>query len=110
MASSDLIETFSGCGGLLKGHFGLTSGRHSSVYLQCALVLQYPDIARQIGAELAQLARDTFSQSGSGEIDTVIVAFPDSFGRLVGKRFMGRFFLDHIAGSATHCCNPAIAR
>ena len=30
----------------------------------------------------------------SGEIDTVIVAFPDVFGRLVGKRFTAEFFLD----------------
>lgn len=41
----------------------------------------------------------------SGEIDTVIVAFPDVFGRLVGKRFTGRFFLDSVAGHGTHGCN-----
>jgi orotate phosphoribosyltransferase len=72
MASSDLIKTFSDCGGLLEGHFGLTSGRHSSIYLQCALVLQYPDIARRIGIQLADLARETFTSAGQGEIDTVI--------------------------------------
>ncbi|MBT5109275.1 MAG: glutamine synthetase [Rhodospirillaceae bacterium] len=31
----------------------------------------------------------------SGEIDTVLVCFPDMQGRLVGKRVTGRFFLDH---------------
>ena len=72
MASSDLIKVFSDCGGLLKGHFGLTSGRHSSIYLQCALVLQYPDIARRIGIQLADRARETFIGAGQGEIDTVI--------------------------------------
>jgi glutamine synthetase len=40
-----------------------------------------------------------------GEIDTVIVAIPDVFGRLVGKRFTGRFFLDSVAGHGTHGCN-----
>ncbi len=45
------------------------------------------------------------SKIKSGEIDTVIVAFPDVFGRLVGKRFTGRFYLDHVAGQGTHCCN-----
>src|SRR4029078_9801423 len=39
------------------------------------------------------------------EIDTVIVAFPDVFGRLVGKRFTGRFFLDEVAKKGTHACN-----
>ncbi|HVU35756.1 MAG TPA: glutamine synthetase family protein [Opitutaceae bacterium] len=41
----------------------------------------------------------------SGEIDTVIVAFPDVLGRLVGKRFRGQFFLDQVAARGTHCCN-----
>jgi orotate phosphoribosyltransferase len=72
MASSELIKVFSDCGGLLEGHFGLTSGRHSSIYLQCALVLQYPDIARKIGIELAELAQETFAGAGQGKIDTVI--------------------------------------
>ena len=40
-----------------------------------------------------------------GEIDTVIVAFPDVFGRLVGKRFRGTFFLDHVVKHGTHSCN-----
>ena len=41
----------------------------------------------------------------AGEIDTVIVAFPDSLGRLVGKRFTGRYFNEHVATDGTHCCN-----
>src|SRR2546426_7455100 len=41
----------------------------------------------------------------NGEIDTVILAFPDVFGRLVGKRFTGRFFLDQVIKSGTHACN-----
>src|SRR5882762_6242079 len=50
---------------------------------------------------LAQLK----SQIRSGAIDTVIVAFPDVFGRLVGKRFTGKFFLDEVAPHGTHGCN-----
>lgn len=70
--NSDLINVFKECGGLLEGHFGLTSGRHSPVYLQCAQILQYPDIARRLGLQLADLARKTFCVSGEGDIDTVI--------------------------------------
>ena len=40
-----------------------------------------------------------------GEIDTVIVAFPDVFGRLIGKRFTGDFFLKSVAKHGTHGCN-----
>ena len=39
------------------------------------------------------------------EIDTVIVAFPDVFGRLVGKRFTAPFFLEQVAKGGTHGCN-----
>ena len=40
-----------------------------------------------------------------GDIDTVITVFPDVFGRLVGKRFTGKFFVDHVASHGTHGCN-----
>jgi len=33
-----------------------------------------------------------------GSIETVVTALPDPYGRLIGKRITGRFFLDHIAG------------
>src|SRR5439155_4921972 len=45
------------------------------------------------------------SQINSGAIATVIVAFPDVFGRLVGKRFTGKFFLDHVARHGAHSCS-----
>src|ERR1043166_344293 len=42
----------------------------------------------------------------SGEIDTVIVCFPDLFGRLVGKRFTGQFFAEHdLLSQGTHGCS-----
>jgi len=41
----------------------------------------------------------------SGAIDTVIVAAPDVFGRLVGKRFRAPFFLDEVARHGTHGCS-----
>jgi glutamine synthetase len=39
------------------------------------------------------------------EIDTVVVAVPDVFGRLVGKRFTAPFFLENVAEHGTHGCN-----
>src|SRR5438034_10431175 len=44
-------------------------------------------------------------QIRSGTIDTVIVAFPDPFGRLVGKRFRAEVFLDSVLKHGTHGCN-----
>jgi len=52
-----LLELFEGTGALLRGHFRLTSGLHSEVYLQCALVLQHPSYAGELGAQLADAFR-----------------------------------------------------
>jgi glutamine synthetase len=41
----------------------------------------------------------------AGTIDTVLVALPDPFGRLVGKRFRADYFLDSVVKSGTHGCN-----
>jgi glutamine synthetase len=41
----------------------------------------------------------------SGEVDTVVVVFPDVFGRLVGKRLTAHHFLQHVAEGGTHGCN-----
>ena len=52
-APGDWIERLRSCGALLEGHFRLSSGLHSPRYVQCALLLQYPDEAAAAGAELA---------------------------------------------------------
>ncbi len=45
------------------------------------------------------------AQVKAGTIDTMLVAFPDPFGRLVGKRFRADFFLKSVAEHGTHGCN-----
>ncbi|MER7762577.1 glutamine synthetase family protein [Streptomyces sp. NPDC097619] len=45
----------------------------------------------------------------SGEIDTVVLAFPDMQGRLQGKRFSARFFLDEVLTHGTEGCNYLLA-
>src|SRR3984893_11810190 len=50
----EVIATFKGAGALLEGHFVLTSGLHSTKYLQCALVLQDPDRAEMFGRAIAE--------------------------------------------------------
>ncbi len=45
----------------------------------------------------------------SGEIETVLVVFPDMYGRLVGKRITGRFFADEVAEHGIHACDYLLA-
>ncbi len=48
-------ELFVRSGALRDGHFLLKSGRHSGRYLEKFLVLQYPDLAVEIGRRFAAL-------------------------------------------------------
>ncbi|MDT7920496.1 MAG: glutamine synthetase family protein [Meiothermus sp.] len=41
----------------------------------------------------------------TGEIDTVLVGFPDHYGRLMGKRFEAEYFLEEVAQHGTHGCD-----
>lgn len=49
-----VLDLFEQTGAYLQGHFRLSSGLHSSGYLQSALVLQYPKHAELLGRKLAE--------------------------------------------------------
>lgn len=50
--SEEIYEIFIKTGALLKGHFQLTSGLHSSTYFQCAKVLQYPEYTEMLAEKI----------------------------------------------------------
>lgn len=53
-------------------------------------------------ARLKQLVTD-------GAIETVLVVFPDMYGRLVGKRIVGRFFVEQVAEHGIEACDYLLA-
>jgi orotate phosphoribosyltransferase len=53
MTENQILDVFREHGALLEGHFVLSSGLHSDRYIQCALVLQHPQVAQKLCAELA---------------------------------------------------------
>lgn len=55
--TQSILELFRSTGAYLQGHFRLTSGLHSSEYLQSALVLQHPSAAEKLGRLLAEQLR-----------------------------------------------------
>src|SRR6266566_4904065 len=75
MRDSEVIDRFKNTGALLEGHFVLSSGLHSSVYLQCAIALQSTRDAIHFGAALALYFKDY-------EIETV--AAPAIGGLVIG--------------------------
>ncbi|MCL4402229.1 MAG: orotate phosphoribosyltransferase [Acidobacteria bacterium] len=56
--AESILAAFRATGAYLNGHFRLTSGMHSSQYLQCALVLQHPAEAELLGRLLGAQLRD----------------------------------------------------
>jgi orotate phosphoribosyltransferase len=55
--TESILELFRSTGAYLQGHFRLTSGLHSSEYLQSALVLRHPAAAEKLGRLLAEQIR-----------------------------------------------------
>src|SRR5204863_99005 len=58
MTRDELLDLFRKSGALLDGHFRLTSGLHSSGYMQCALVLEHPRHAEALGRGIADRVRE----------------------------------------------------
>ena len=55
LCRDEVLHIFRETGVLHEGHFLLTSGRHSSQYLQCAQVLKHPEIAAKLCRELTEI-------------------------------------------------------
>jgi orotate phosphoribosyltransferase len=83
MEKQQVLQHFRDAGALLEGHFLLSSGLHSPVYLQCARVLMD---ARRAGTLCAALAAD-IREGFKGQIDLVVS--PAMGGVIVGYE-MGR--------------------
>ena len=53
MNKTDALGLLEEHGAIVSGHFQLASGLHTPVYIQAALVLQYPHVARKLSKALA---------------------------------------------------------
>jgi orotate phosphoribosyltransferase len=58
LTRDEITAMLESAGAMRHGHFELSSGRHSGMYIQCALVLQYPKLAEKLGQALAALFSD----------------------------------------------------
>ena len=85
MQQQEVLERFRRTGALLEGHFVLTSGLHSTQYLQCALVLQHPQEAEAFGrAVAAQFAGTGVETVAAPAIGAVIIGWETA--RALGVR------------------------
>jgi orotate phosphoribosyltransferase len=87
MTHMEVIEKFKRAGALLEGHFTLSSGLHSPVYLQCALALESTARAAEFGAGLAQHFRGSRIETvASPAIGGIVIGY--EVARQLGARFI----------------------
>jgi orotate phosphoribosyltransferase len=87
MKQENVLEVFKRTGALLEGHFILSSGLHSSIYLQCAIALQSPAVAAEFGAAIAVEFREKEVQTvASPAIGGLIIGY--EVARQLGVRFI----------------------
>jgi orotate phosphoribosyltransferase len=87
LRAEEVIERFRRTGALLEGHFVLSSGLHSTNYLQCALLLQHPVEAARFGQALADEFRDQRIETvAAPAIGGLIIGY--EVARSLGARFI----------------------
>jgi orotate phosphoribosyltransferase len=67
MTSEEVLQEFRDAGALLEGHFILSSGRRSPIFLQKMLVFQYPERTARICRALAENIRERY-----GDVDVIV--------------------------------------
>ena len=87
MTSDEVIDRFKQRGALLEGHFQLSSGLHSAVYLQCTIALQAISDAIEFGAAIAQRLSDQEIETvASPAIGGLVIGY--EVARQLGARFI----------------------
>ena len=84
---------------LLEGHFILSSGLHSSKYIQCAKLLSYPSIAEKICKSLAFKIRKNFKKFDlilAPAIGGIVIGY--EIGRILKKETI---FCERVKGKFT---------
>ena len=87
MHSEEVLDHFRDTNALLEGHFILSSGLHSPLYLQCALALQYPVDAEKFARAIAKkLDRESFDTVASPAIGGLVIGYETA--RALNVRFI----------------------
>ena len=96
--AESILELFRSTGAYLQGHFRLTSGLHSSEYLQSALVLQHPVAAEKLGRLMAEALRKVTPKRIGVVVSPALggLIIGHEVARALGTRFL---FLERPAGS-----------
>jgi orotate phosphoribosyltransferase len=97
MDQQQFLNLMTELGARKEGHFKLSSGLHSDTYFQCAQVLQYPELALELGKEIA-------SKFDANQFDLVVapamgaLLLGNEVARALGRRYV---FTERVDGEMT---------
>ena len=75
MNPTEILEVLEKRGAVLRGHFELSSGRHSDVFVQKFRVLEQPRLAQRFGESLADLFDKDFDVVAAPAVGAVVLGF-----------------------------------
>lgn len=86
MNPAEVMEVLEKRGAVLRGHFRLSSGRHSDVFVQKFRIFEHPRLTQRFGEEIARLFDETFDVVASPAVGAIALGF--AAGLAADKRFV----------------------
>lgn len=86
MNPTEVLSVLEEHGAILRGHFALSSGRHSDLFIQKFRVLEHPRLAQSFGAAIGDLFDNDFSTVASPAVGAVVLGFSTALA--AGARFI----------------------
>lgn len=97
MNEVEIVQVLQDQGALLRGHFLLSSGLHSDLFVQKFRVLEHPRLAQRLGEEIAHLFPGKFDLVASPALGAVILGFTTALAAgtpiVIAERVQGRMTL-----------------
>lgn len=75
MNTNEILDVLEQKDAVLRGHFQLSSGRHSDVFVQKFRVLEHPRLAQRFGESLAELFENDFDVVAAPAVGAVVLGF-----------------------------------
>jgi orotate phosphoribosyltransferase len=96
MNQAEALQVLEDKGAVTRGHFRLTSGRHSDVFAQKFRVLEHPGIAQRFGEELAKRFEGRFDVVACPAVGALVLGFTTALA--AGTRMI---FAERVDGAMT---------
>jgi orotate phosphoribosyltransferase len=72
---SEIISVLEDKGAVLRGHFRLSSGRHSDVFVQKFRIFEHPRLTQRFGESIADMFAGAFDAVASPAVGAIVLGF-----------------------------------